>query len=222
MTSLRPLLLTAILVISTTLSACARGNRIKGSGPVETQTRSLSGITAIELRNSTRVHIVQGNSQEVAVKAYANLLPYLETRVEGKTLIITYKDHTNVWNDNSEVFLALPALESISVSGSGNMDVSGAFESRNFSVDVSGSSTIKLQSGSADNYAVEISGSGSVNGYGFKTKNAKVDISGSGNVQLYASESLKANISGSGNVRYGGAPSKVKSSVSGSGNVTAQ
>ncbi len=222
MTSIRPLLLTAILIVSTTLSACARGNRIKGSGSVETETRSLSGITAIELRNSTRVHIVQGNSQEVAVKAYGNLLPYLETRVEGQTLIITYKDHTNVWNDNSEVFLTLPALESISVSGSGNMDVSGAFESPGFKVTVSGSSNIKMQGGSADNYTVEISGSGNINGYGFKTRNANVNISGSGNVQVYASESLKANVSGSGNVRYQGAPPSIKSVVTGSGNVVAK
>ena len=218
----RLLFLTAFLVVAVTLYTSANWDRVKGRGAVTTETRTLPPITGIRLEGSTQVRITNSSTQEVTVEGYNNLLPLLETRVEGETLVISYKKGTNVTNDNSVVYLKIPSVKKISVSGSGNLEMAGAFNEAKLEIAISGSSNILLEDGTANNFNVQISGSGNVNAYTFKTQKAKVNIFGSGNVKVSATQSLDAAISGSGNVYYKGAPPAVKSSLAGSGRVIPQ
>jgi hypothetical protein len=122
------------------------------------------------------------------------------------------------------------------VSGSGNMELKGHFES--FESDVSGSGRVRLAatidetaefgisgsgkieaSGSADRVEARISGSGKVLAADLQTNSCHVRISGSGDVEINVTKELDANITGSGSVSYRGTPSKVNSHASGSGKV---
>ncbi|MEO6134504.1 MAG: head GIN domain-containing protein [Ginsengibacter sp.] len=196
---------------------------VKGSGSIITEPRSVVDFYNVSVSGSTNVFITQGNSFDVKVKAYENIIPFMETKVQDGTLFIGFKSNANVSNDNSEVYITMPSLNSLAVSGSGNIDSKGSFlGSGNFKSTISGSGNIVIQGATANNYQINISGSGSVKSFGMVSKQAVVSIIGSGNAELTVLQDLNATIDGSGNVYYKGATATVTSKITGSGQVIKQ
>ena len=211
-----------MLMISLALVSCKK-EKINGSGEVITETRTVNEYYNVSVNGSTDVFITKGNNFEVKVKAYENIIPHLETKVQNGTLLIGFKANSNVGNDNSEVYITMPNLNSVAVSGSSNVKSTGTFSgSGNFKATISGSGNIDLQAGAATNYKISISGSGSVRSFGFICEQAEVDIAGSGNAELTVTKNLNATIDGSGTVYYRGNPADVYTKITGSGGVVKQ
>ncbi|OJY90842.1 MAG: hypothetical protein BGP13_12585 [Sphingobacteriales bacterium 40-81] len=205
------------MVVAVIFTSCEKDN-ITGRGTVQTETREVGAFTKVSVEGSTDIHITQGNSFKVSVKAYDNLLPYLVTYVENGALVVKYEHTANVRNDNSEVFITMPVLEGLSTKGSGDIDVKGAFEHTPFfDASISGSADISIENAVAEKLQLSISGSGDFNSFGFSIKEADVKISGSGDVEITVNEKLKAKISGSGNIYYKGDPAVIDDNISGSG-----
>lgn len=203
------------------LISCSK-DRISGSGPVTTETRSVPAFTSVSASGSSNVFITQGATFDVKVKAFSNLLPYLETKAENGILLIAYKSNSNVTNDNSEIYITMPVLSGVSTSGSGNVNSAGSFPLMdNFLASISGSGNITLKNSLANNYTLRISGSGNVKSFGLLTQNADVSIEGSGNAEVNVAQHLKASIKGSGNVVYQGSP-EIDSNIAGSGKIIKQ
>ena len=212
------LLITAAV---TSLCSCSK-DRITGSGNVKTEDRQLTGFTKVSTQGSTNVFITQGTSFKVSVKAYENLVPYLETEVVNGTLEVHYKDNTNVKNDNAEVYVTMPSLAGTFISGSAGIAVEGIFSGTQLNASISGSGNIDFANGAYDNVDYQSSGSGNLGAFGLTAKHAAIAISGSGNASITATESLDVHISGSGTVYYKGNPEEVNSEISGSGKLISQ
>ena len=207
-----------------------------------TQKREVSAFTEISLRNTANVHLKQGDKQLVEVKGDATTLEKLITEVNNRTLIIRYPVDRlfNKWTAGSvDIYITLPQIDALTVSGSGSIFSAGNIESRILNLTLSGSGEIKLGGIMADKVSLTLSGSGNVQLTGqqnvpeFKavvsgSGNVKaidlpvsqvdVKIAGSGNVWVHAIDRLKAVVVGSGDVIYRGNPS-VETSIAGSGNV---
>lgn len=210
------------LIALAAFTSCKK-ERISGSGTVSTESRNVANFYNVSVNGSSKVYIVPGNSFDVKVKAYENILPFIETKIQNGSLWIGYINNANITNDNSEVYISMPLLNGVSVSGDANIDVTGNFlNSDNFTASVSGSGNIAIANGAATNYQIKISGSGNVKSFGFTAQNAIVSIDGSGNAELSVVLSLKATINGSGNVYYKGNGVAVDSKLSGSGQVIKQ
>lgn len=210
----------SIAVISATMSlfSCSK-ERVSGNGSTITETRTVSNFTAITASGSTNVYINQGAAFKVEVKGYSNLLPYYETKLVNNTLQLGYKQNVNVKNDNTEVFITLPVLNSLSIFGSGNIAASGIFAGNNdFHASISGSGNISIDAGSSQNFFATIAGSGNIRALNFVTDKAETNTSGSGNTEITANNQLKVKIAGSGNVYYRGTPI-ITTTISGSGAV---
>jgi hypothetical protein len=210
---------------------------VRGSGSVVEEERDLTGFSSIALRGIGRVKIEQGDAPALRIEAEDNLIPYIETRVEGTMLVIRARERTHLRPTRPLVFhVTVVDLDRLEISGSGDADADGlTLDDLSLSVSgsgdvaitdlqadavearISGSGSIDL-SGSARNLDLSITGSGDYRAAGLETVEAKVRISGSGSALLNASDQLEARISGSGSVRYVGNPSVV-SSVTGSGSV---
>jgi len=95
-----------------TLISCSK-ERITGNGSVITETRNINNFKSVSVSGSTNVYITEGAVFKVEVKGYNNLLPYFETKLVNTTLELGYKENTNVRNDNTEVFITMPVLESL-------------------------------------------------------------------------------------------------------------
>ncbi len=189
-------LFTAAMLLILAFTSCKK-DTIIGSGSKETELRSLSGFSKVEVDGRTDVSISYGTVFKVEVKAYRNLLSSLETKVNGDVLKIGFKNGTSVSNDNSEVIITMPLLTKFSTTGSSN---------------------VNINSGSADDFEAVITGASKIEGLGFTAKNANITIEGSGTASLSVAEKLKAKITGSGIVYYKG-NAAVTSIIVGSGKV---
>ncbi len=213
---------------------------IQGSGNLKKETREVGSFSGIESRGSMNVVISYGNSNQITVEADDNLLPLIETKVDGKNLVIKSKDKTGFSTKNKiTIAVQMKAIDKLSVSGSGNINGNGNFDGSNSQMSVSGSGNIKLGFLSFDKLSTSISGSGnikltdgkinsvdaSISGSGqmdavdVPCNNVIAHISGSGGMKITANNSIEARISGSGSIHYKGNATNVIAKTSGSGKV---
>ena len=206
------------------------------------QKRDVSAFSEISLRVSANIHLQQGSIQSVEVKGKDESLQKLITEVNDRKLVIRFPNETffNKWNPGPiDVYITVPQIDGLSVSGSGSITSEGKIESRILDLAISGSGDIKLGdlkaekissalsgsgnihlSGSqnAANLKIAISGSGNVKAIDFPVDNVDIKISGSGNCWVNSVKQLTVRLAGSGNVIYRGNPS-IDSNIAGSGKV---
>ena len=232
---MKRLLAFTILIIS--LNSC---NVITGNGNIRSEIRNTPDFSGINAQGSMNVEIRRGSATSVKVEDDENLLPYLETDVEGGVLRVSYKSGTFINNDHAKVYITVPTLDKVIMSGSsdlmirdtlsspskiemgvsGSGSIKGMVDAPLIDISVSGSGSIDL-SGRTKELDAEISGSGNLHCSDLLSENTKVHVSGSGNAHVFASVSLEASVSGSGDVFYLGDPASPKISTSGSGSVRA-
>lgn len=195
----------------------AAAETLSGSGTTATQAREAKGFNAVELAIPGKMEIVQGDKEGVTITADDNLLPQIETYVEGEALRIRFRKGLNVRTQTPiRVLLHVKALRAISLAGSADV-LAPSLTARDLAVRISGSGDVQL-GGKADSLEVKISGSGDVKAGKLEAQSAKVSIAGSGGVTLWAKQSLEVSVAGSGDVRYYGDPTVAKK-IAGSGSV---
>lgn len=218
------------------ISSC---EKITGEGPLQTETRSRGSFSGIDMRISGNVQVKKDSVYKIEVTAQQNLLNEIETNIVGTNLVIKFRDGVRVrTHEEITVNISSPELSTLRLSGSGNVNVSGQWQSRNFWLELSGSGNIYMQriaadyidgkvSGSGnitvlDGTALEenlrITGSGNIDMLSVAARSAYTTTSGSGSMKLNVSDNLNVTISGSGSVYYTGNPA-VSAKVSGSGTV---
>ncbi len=210
------------------------------SSTYETETRNVSGFTGISSGGSFDVKVTLGSKESVRLEGPSDKLDDIETVVEQGVLKIRTKKGVR-WNwpsrETITIYVTAKSLNSLSVSGSGEMDVEGTVSGEKLNASVSGSGSLDARvsvkaftgsisgsgeisiSGSATNSTISISGSGEFNGYDLKTSTTSVRTSGSGDAQVYADKTLNAVVSGSGDISYRGGAS-VSKTKSGSGSIS--
>ena len=206
-----------VLVPMAAVVACAGCSVTVGSGPVRTETRSVSGFSVVRLAGQGDVRVSSGSAESLEISAQENLLPQLTSEVSGGTLTLGTKDGTTITTTEPITYaVGVKHLQGVELSGSGTITAAG-LSAPALRVEISGSGTVKVD-GTVDRQDVEVSGSGDYSAASLSSKEA-VRISGSGAAELAVSSSLDGDVSGSGSVAYSG-DAKVTQSVSGSGSVT--
>ena len=229
---LAPAFLFGCIVVD--LNGCGK-ETVKGSGKVITEERQLSQFKTIKLKGVGRVVLIQSQTHAVSIEADDNILPLIETTVEGDQLIITQGNY-NLRPTTLQFNITVDHLKGIAVSGAGDVIGKSRFVSDDFAARISGSGGMQLElnvenldtdisgsgsmnlSGQTGHHDVKISGSGKINAFEMQAKNVSLKISGSGDCRVNAIETLNARISGSGDVFYKGHP-RITSKISGSGSL---
>lgn len=224
MQNARLTILALLFILSLSFTANAQWNKwgkgISGEGPKVTRTLNLDDITGIGVAIGARVHLKQGNRQEVTIKAQQNIIDLLDRDVRRGHWDIGLEDNVNLKrHDGIDVYITIPTVKKLSIAGSGSIRGKNAFKDINdLSVSIAGAGSIELEGNGAD-LDVSIAGSGDVELSDFIAQNCEVSIAGSGDCEINVAERLDVSIAGSGDVKYKGDPDKVKSSIAGSGNV---
>ena len=187
-----------------------------GSGKLETQTRNLESFNGVAIAIPAEVEVLQGAPQRVVISADDNVLPLIESAVEGGVLQLRLREGTQLRNAKIRVSVRARELESIAIAGSAEVRAA-ALATPKLALRISGSGDAHL-GGKAGELDVRISGSGDVQAGQLDTQRASVSISGSGDATVWARESLRVHVAGAGDVRYFGDP-RVEKSVAGSGSV---
>jgi hypothetical protein len=213
-----------------------------GSGKAATETREASGFAAITLRGGIDVIVRQRAREAVQVTADDNLLPLLQTTVEGsgesRTLVIQWARGENIrTRAKAVVTVDVVKLTSLASSGSGDMVVS-SLKTPALALSISGSSDARLSgldteqlrvaitgsgdvqaSGKATQLSLSIAGSGDVRTRELAADDVSISIAGSGNASVQANKTLAVSVAGSGDVEYGGPATIIKSRIAGSGSI---
>ena len=231
----------SVLAVATLTAAALTGCTIINDGLLDidpgsrvTQTRDITDVSTVVLGTAGSMRISVGEPS-LTISAGEAVMERLTTTIEGDTLEI---DLTDPWSNvgRIEYDLVLPAIDTISIRGSGavtgelapadrlTVDITGSGDVRLDPVDVSdvavtiaGSGSVTLE-GATSTLAVSIPGSGSFAGFDLSAATTVVSISGSGEADVNVAQALDASISGSGQISYLGDP-KVTSNVTGSGRV---
>ena len=107
--------------------------------------------------------------------------------------------------------------EPVSISLTGASDVKLELSVPGIDADLSGAGTINMK-GETKNFSVDGSGSTNIKCFDLMTENTKVELSGAGNAEVFASIKLEVYVSGAADVKYKG-NATVNQKISGAGSV---
>jgi hypothetical protein len=231
---------TILILAAITSLSIASCRKVIGEGPVVTETKNETGFNGVAISLPADVVYTQAPIYKVELQAQRNILDQIESPVVNGELRLRFKHNVRLRSyDRVIIHISCPDMNSLSLSGSGKIEVPGSITttrmriavsgsgsiiidslkaSENIDAVLSGSGNITVRKGISEQGNVFVSGSGSVTMDGVVTKDIDATISGSGNVRVNAQETLTARISGSGNVFYRGTP-VITSRTSGSGKV---
>lgn len=203
-----------------------------------TQTREVSGFSAVELRGVGTLRIDIGDTESLTIETDDQILAAIVTEVIGHKLVIKFDPWEAFmgWARSTPVTMHLSAKEisSVALTGAGTVEASIASErleilisgagsvragvrATELSVTLSGAGDVTL-AGSADKQEVRITGAGTYDGMQVLSKDAAIFIGGAGRAKLWATERLDVQIGGAGSVLYKGSP-RVEQRIGGFGKV---
>jgi len=224
----RPLLVLAALTLLPAARRAAAETLVQGSRTAATQRRDVGAFAGVGLGAPFAVVLRAGQREAIEVKADDNILPLVQTRVEGtgskRRLQIDLPRDTRV-EPRTPVVVTIDyvRLDDLAVGGAGSI-TGRSMKATKLDAAIGGSGTIDLADLDADRLAVAIRGSGafradgkaralsvSIGGSGrcdaerLVAGDVSVSVGGSGDARVRAETALSASIAGSGNVYYSGA-----------------
>jgi hypothetical protein len=162
----------------------------------------------IEIRND-------GNMLVIRTKSGVNLRPSRSIRVYIGAPAFSRLEASGACDIFSENRIS--SLEALKIDLSGASDAKLDVNAPKVEVDVSGAGTVTLK-GETRDFSVDGSGSTDIKCYELLSENTKVDISGAGSAEVFASVKLDVDVSGAADVRYKG-NGTVSQRVTGAGSV---
>jgi putative autotransporter adhesin-like protein len=192
---------------------------VLGSGVAAAETRPLPAFHSVDLAGSNTVAIRVGSKQSVDVRADDNLIGVVTTVVSGGILVV---DNVGFFTTKApmRVEITVPALDSVSLTGSGTIDVTGV-DSKMFRAELTGSGTISAD-GTTDRLDATLSGAGDCRLGQLAARDVAARLEGAGRLTVSASRSLDASVAGTGVIGYTGNPSRVTTNVTGTGAIHEQ
>ena len=100
------------------------GNSVRGSGNVRSEKRPVAGFSSVDVSGIFQVEIVSGKDYSVEVQADDNILPLIQTNVDGDTLRIEMGDKVSTRSDMI-VRITAPNIERVETTGASKLTASG-------------------------------------------------------------------------------------------------
>ncbi len=190
-------------------------NCVEGNGVSRSEKRDMSAtVFKIQADGAFDIKILTGAAPSLIVESDENIVPHIQTRVEGDTLYIrtTRSVCTSL---PMAVKVSMARLDSLRVAGSNDIDVKGL--KNNLTLDMDGSSTVFL-SGEIQKLQLYMKGAGDVKSEGLRADEVFINMTGAGDAVVYVVKLLDVTVEGAGTVQYRGNPKIIKK-ISGVGDI---
>lgn len=207
-----------------------------GSGNMINQTKEVNGVNQVTLNGIGTIVLQQGDQESLTIEAEDNILPHIQSKVEGDKLIISYDTNTPTPTKDVKFYLTVKDMTSIGISGAGKIQSTG-FNTKTMSINMDGAGDGNLAglnlekltviisgagkmvlAGKATEQTVTISGAGNYEAKELATETTTINIDGAGKGTINVSKVLNAIINGAGNLNYLGSP-QVNQQINGGGSV---
>jgi hypothetical protein len=206
---------------------------------VVTREEPISEFDKVDISSSFEVDINQGESFSVIIRVDDNLVEHLQVVKQGSTLKIGLKPNRNytIRNATMEAEVMMPELTGLDLSGASHANIAGFKSTKDLSVDLSGSSSLRgdieagdisidlsgssemTLAGSGQDVTIDASGSSELDLAEFPVVDARVDASSASTVTVNASGRLDVDASSASNVYYLGNPTMGEIGTSGESSV---
>lgn len=224
-----------LLLITLSSSGCMYMSGIDGNGNVVKESRDVSSFDAIKVGGAFNVFLSQGNSESLTIEADENLMPIIESKIKGGTLVISSKENIRD-SKKLNIYITFKNIDKLNISGACDLVSDGMLTFSTLKFNGSGASEIEMEltadillcdysgaseiefSGTVEQCEIEISGAADLKAYELICKTMELDISGAADAKVHATKSLKVEASGAASVRYMGNPN-IDQHVSGAGSV---
>lgn len=192
---------------------------LDGSGNIVKEERSISYFESVLLDASADVEISKGTEFAISVEIDDNILPVLITEVNGKQLVIDFKE--NVCFTKAKIYVTVPIVKNITNEGSGDIFCDNITEVEHFFLKNDGSGGIKIEYIDCPQIKTINDGSGDIKINRISTKEITLELEGSGDIFVdnLETEFIDAKNDGSGNITGKGETIEAKFYVDGSGDV---
>ncbi len=194
-------------------------------GEIRTEKRSISNFTALKIRSCIKVYLEQGDSPSITFRANQKLMPHMTARLVGQMLEL-YLDENRLRGDFvAEVYLTVPHLNSISISGAcdlkGRRNANFGNGTDSFDLTVSGSSDVEGLNIRCEDFQLVASGACDMENMNIDCLIGTIKTSGSCDVEMNmnATDRVDARISGASDVEVRGKSQLLKLQVSGAADV---
>lgn len=213
---------------------------VRGSGNVITETRQVSGFSALRMDGAGRLVITQGTTESLEIQGEDNLIGELTSEVQGNTLVLGYQQQPwlkSILPTKPIVYnLTVTDLTKLTLNGAGDIEIR-SLETDSLVLDINGAGKIDITEIVAEQLTVNFAGTGSITVSGVVTDQAvtldgagnyqagdlqsqstTIEINGLGNGTVYATDTLAITINGGGSVGYYGSP-RVTQEITGLGDI---
>jgi len=202
-----------ILIISVAVLAAAlfSGCGTTGLANIVTEEKDFTDFTYVDVGGTFEVKIVQSESFNVTVSADESFFDYVAVSKEGETLRI-YLNPRHTFTDFTmqarilKAKISMPALYGLHLSGASKGTVTGFKSPQDFSVDISGASSLGMDDIEVGDAELKISGASKVSG-SMSADDAEFEVSGASKIELKGSaDDIILNASGASNVNLADFP----------------
>jgi hypothetical protein len=216
------IIVSAAFLLFTSCGTTTGTTTIKGSGNIVTESRSVSGYTALSFSGAGDLNITQDDTESLSITTDDNLMEYIETSVQGGTLHIEFSGGVSLDpSEGMDFNISVIELNSVAFSGAGSLEADSLIvAAATFDIEVSGVAECNI-AGQVEEQNITASGTLTYDAADFRCSTATVDISGVGDVTVWVSDTFDVVISGVGDVYYWGSPAPPTIDISGVGNVEA-
>jgi Putative auto-transporter adhesin, head GIN domain len=191
-------------------------DRVKGSGIMKTEKRSLAPFDSLEVSCNGSIQAHTQGQEGLEISGDDNIIPLITTEVNNGILYIRSSKEYNS-RDKLVINVSAPDLKKFVFSGAGKANLSNVKNDRvEIALTGAGSLTASGETKEAD---ITLSGAGSVDTKNLHAVNAKVNSTGIGSVEIYVTGQLDAKTSGIGEINYYGSPKIVNRQAGGIGKI---
>ncbi len=213
-----------VILPSVEFSGNGSHERVRGSGDIVTEDVPVSDFDRVSLSGIGDVIITQGETESLRIEADDNILPYIETRVQNGTLVISLTDEAqdkNLRPTTLQFHVGMKEVSGLNISGAGDVNAQTLDVDR-LQIDIGGAGDIKIDTLDATYLDVDVSGAGSVDVDALNAEEASVSINGAGDVNLTGQvERQEISLNGAGNCHAENLESQTSDiKVNGVGSVT--
>lgn len=184
-----------------------------GSGVIASESRPVSGFTAVTVSGPLRLVLQQVGVESLEVTADDNVLRVVESEGRGGRLFLGFAPNTSLTRVHEVVCrVTMREVRDIEASGASRLEISGVDTNR-LGILLSGA-TLGSASGTVENLTVAVSGASRWTAGALRSRSVTATVSGASYGLVRAEESLVASVSGASMLEYLGDP-RVNAAVDG-------
>ncbi|GAB2949218.1 head GIN domain-containing protein [Hymenobacter coalescens] len=218
--------LLAVLLLTTSCDKGEFGPWVRGTGPVETETRAVNAFRRIEAKDHIDVVLTQGTQPELRLEAQRNILDIVETEVSGDQLLLRLTRPTRGKSTKRvRAFVTVPSLSEVAVGDHAAVRSAATWQAGTFRLRVKDHGVAELVlaqtdqllttvkdhasaklSGTAQRHELNGGGHASVQAFDLSTQTAQVSVDDHASASVRVSGQLQAEARDHGRVAYRGQP----------------